>query len=687
MGVTFVVFAISVLAVTLGGYGLNPDNINIIDLGVPLLESQVVYGAGLIVLMLWMDYGYGVKWFFSPEDGSRDRKKWNTVVFLGLWAVTFLVWSSQEIPIYNNFVIGNIPPNNEFFPYSDAKSYDKNAILMMIGSGREVVYTRVLYVFFLSLAHSIVGFDYTKIILVQTLLLALIPPILFLVGKEMHSTGTGIVIGLFSLLRELNNILAGNLTTVSNSKLLLSDVPTLLVVSIIALNLIRWVKKPNSGSVSSLVLGGWLGVGVLLRSQAGVLIFVVLILCLAMFWGRWAQCAKKAAFIVAGILLVISPILMRNYQISGAVSFDESGYLAVNLRRLDPTGKYLILDPSSSGVEIYVELVKFIFYHPGVVIKFTFDHFMRNVLSTFFIIPVRLEQITNWKDLFYITTPFWREVNQNNGFLNTVLIIVNVVIFYFGIIASQRKRLWPTLSVLGIYIFYIFSSSLGRFSGWRFALPVDWVGYAFFVIGLTEIPFIFLGNGNSAAAKNSFVSNKAVARRTKWIYLQLAVVIFLGWGSVIFEQFQPKQDSYSSKEELCSRASRALESYDDQKMSSEDFLEYCMQETIIVKEGIGLYPEYFEKNCGYSDASEKRDLEAVKDFSRFVFALLGEGQTNVYVRTNEDPPYFPNGGATIVLGKKSNYGFEADLVFFGEDYQNLIVADGFDLSPSFKEVK
>jgi hypothetical protein len=57
-----------------GGYGLNPDNINIIDLGVPLLESQVVYGVGLIVLMLWMDYGYGVRGFFSPRMGLAVEK-------------------------------------------------------------------------------------------------------------------------------------------------------------------------------------------------------------------------------------------------------------------------------------------------------------------------------------------------------------------------------------------------------------------------------------------------------------------------------------------------------------------------------------------------------------------------------------------------------------------------------------
>jgi hypothetical protein len=80
---------------------------------------------------------------------------------------------------------------------------------------------------------------------------------------------------------------------------------------------------------------------------------------------------------------------------------------------------------------------------------------MRNVLSTFFIIPVRLEQITNWKDLFFITTPFWREVNRNNGFLNTFIIVVNLVVLYIGVVASQRKQWRPTLSVLGFTFFYI----------------------------------------------------------------------------------------------------------------------------------------------------------------------------------------------------------------------------------------
>ena len=102
--------------------------------------------------------------FLILKQDAIERRKWGPVVFVAIWALTFFTWNAQEIPIYNNFVIGNIPPNYEFFPYSDAKYYDKNAIMMMLGDGQGVVFTRVLYVFFLSLVHSIVGFDYTKII-------------------------------------------------------------------------------------------------------------------------------------------------------------------------------------------------------------------------------------------------------------------------------------------------------------------------------------------------------------------------------------------------------------------------------------------------------------------------------------------------------------------------------------------
>ena len=48
------------------------------------------------------------------------EKSGDWLFLLRLWALTFLTWNAQEIPIYNNFVIGNIPPNYEFIPYSDA---------------------------------------------------------------------------------------------------------------------------------------------------------------------------------------------------------------------------------------------------------------------------------------------------------------------------------------------------------------------------------------------------------------------------------------------------------------------------------------------------------------------------------------------------------------------------------------
>ena len=133
---TFILIAVTALIVTITGAGLNPDNITIIDLGVPLLESQIIFGAGLIILMIWMDFGYGANWFFGLKQDTIEIKKWGPVIFIALWAFTFITWNAQEIPIYNNFVIGNIPPNYEFFPYSDAKYYDKNAIMMMLGDGR-----------------------------------------------------------------------------------------------------------------------------------------------------------------------------------------------------------------------------------------------------------------------------------------------------------------------------------------------------------------------------------------------------------------------------------------------------------------------------------------------------------------------------------------------------------------------
>ena len=197
------------------------------------------------------------------------------------------------------------------------------------------------------------------------------------------------------------------------------------------------------------------------------------------------------------------------------------GYLAVNLRRFDLTGTQLFNpSPTASGGEIYKELVLFIVTHPGRVFGFTFNHLLRNVLSAFFIFPVRLEQITNWKDLFYITEPFWKEVNLNNGLINTLAIILNLFILFIGISVSQKKQGWATFAISGLFMFYAFGSSMGRFSGWRFVLPVDWVGYTFLVIGLIELFLMFSRIIFDVSAESAVTPPVESVHTNKFIYLQ-----------------------------------------------------------------------------------------------------------------------------------------------------------------------
>jgi hypothetical protein len=82
----------------------------------------------------------------------------------------------------------------------------------------------------LTILHLLFGENYRNIIIGQTFVLAAIPVIFYYLGKKLHSRAAGTVIALLFIFRELNTLLISSNTRVSNTKMLLVDLPTLLLL-------------------------------------------------------------------------------------------------------------------------------------------------------------------------------------------------------------------------------------------------------------------------------------------------------------------------------------------------------------------------------------------------------------------------------------------------------------------------
>jgi 4-amino-4-deoxy-L-arabinose transferase-like glycosyltransferase len=130
-------------------------------------------------------------------------------------------------------------------------------------------------VVFLTFLHKVFGENYSGIIFGQTFLLALIPVVFYFLGKKLHSRAAGVTIALFFIFRELTSLWITSNTRVSNSKSLLTDLPTLFLLILSCYFTFRWLESRDKKS--ALIAGGMFGLLMLLRTQSLLLFpFIVL---------------------------------------------------------------------------------------------------------------------------------------------------------------------------------------------------------------------------------------------------------------------------------------------------------------------------------------------------------------------------------------------------------------------------
>src|SRR6185436_482301 len=98
-----------------------------------------------------------------------------------------------------------------------------------------------------------------------------------------HSQVAGVVIALLFIFRELTTLLVSSSTRVSNTKTLLVDLPTLLLLILACWFTIRWLEQKTEKN--ALIAGGMFGLLLLLRTQSMlVLPLIILLAVLVLGW-------------------------------------------------------------------------------------------------------------------------------------------------------------------------------------------------------------------------------------------------------------------------------------------------------------------------------------------------------------------------------------------------------------------
>jgi hypothetical protein len=639
--------------VALTRIGITPDTGYWGEPGVAILGWQVglCLLAGLFVLVVG-----------SNVSNSNPRFV-NIFLPAGIYLLACTLWLSVPLSILeNSFYAPITPPAHVPFPYSDAGFYDYLSHSLLIGTDYlGGIPPRPLYVTFLAILHFFFGQNYAAIIAAQTLLLALFPVALYFLGKKLHSPAAGTIVALLAVFRELVGLWISSNTRVSNSKILTTDFPTALGIAILCLVVIWWLERRDLKS--TLVAGGAFGLLLLFRTQSLFTLPFIFILAWMVYQRKtreWVMAGLGFAFATA---ITVLPWLTHNYTISGKFSFDDPRQVAIIYSQYSFSGNLDLsqFDPEKESVGN--RLVSFTLENPGYVSRFIATHFLNTEIGGLLALPL----IESFDSLFAPVNLYWVGWDGSLEWYNLVLILFYLAMIAVGFGAAWYRAGWIGLVPLAFNLGYALANGVSRFSSWRYNLPVDWVIYFYFAIGVAEILY---GISLLLGAKTRMESGSHVPRsgmlpisssrlsfgdfRPQYIFILLA---FAFVGSLPWLAKGLAQPRYTAtRDELVT----ALTSSGYPAGEINTFLE---QPAAVLVEGRLLYPRLYRRDGGMASANPW-PAYAVREYARIGFVLLDNRQYNAIFITR-DSLDFPHGADAVVLGCRQNGYIEVRVIDFG----------------------
>ncbi len=660
-GFIFAFFILLWLIVIFSGLGITKDASYWGEPGVPILGWQLAIAllAGLLFTF------YVLPFTFSSRS--------DLFIALAIWLLAFAVWMSVPLTsLHNSFYAPITPPYNQPFPASDAAYYDTDAQNLLMGSGFvHSIPTRPFFILFLAGLHALFGQEYARLVLGQTLVYALLPVALYFLGKQLHSRAAGVTVALLAIFRELTSLWVASDVRVSNTKMLLSEFITTLVMIAYLLLVLRWFREKRNGPLLAFVSGGALGLQLLLRTQTAFLAPGILIIAFFALWPDWNKWFIQSVIFAAGMALAVSPWLIRNYTVTGSASLDDPIQIKAVASMYNggtPTSNFPQFE-GQTPEQIGAFVVDTILHRPGYVAGFVANQFFANTIDAFLVLPI----FARYDGLTAPIFPYWYEWSEYLSPANILLFIVYLAVIALGFAAAWKRFRWASLLPLAAFLFYALSTSLARYSGWRYIFPVDWVGYFYFALGVAELVLIvaaLFGKEVDTYTGTQVHTSTTTRRPSPVLPFLLSAFCFLSISSLpwIAETVIPQ------KPILC--ANPVLECFPLDKMDESQAIEMLTQPHSILT-GRVLYPRYFSRNDGLASTNPV-PAYAPRDFPRMSFLLLKDGYIEQIILPMKGSHPFPHFSDAVIWGCWRDTYFEARFVLFpatGEIFTNGALSD------------
>ena len=648
--------------ISLTKLGLTPDPAYWGEPGVPIQGWQLGLALILAVSFLLSSLSH----FFKS-----DSRRIDLLIGVLIWALAAGIWLSvPNAVLKNSFYFPIDPPTNIPLPHSDAAYYDHMAQSLLIGTDYTgQIPTRPLYIVFLAALHLLFGENYNLIIIGQTLVLAALPAVFYALGTKLHSRLAGVTVALLAIFREWTSLLISSDTRVSNTKMPLVDNPTLLLILLACLFAFSWLEHKDKRS--AFIAGGIFGILLLLRTQAMLILPLVVVVAFLTLRSEKRPWLTPALLFGVGVIVSVAPWLTHNYLRIGKFAFDAPFQLQVLASQYAYTGNLDFQAVDLENKSLSQILITFVLKDPGFVASFVTNHFLATEVGALLAFPL----IAPFNGLRAPINLYWTSFNDTLAWNNILLLIVYLAFIATGLGAAWKRWCWAGLLPLAFNLGYAVANGIGRFSGWRYDLPADWIAYFYFGVGFAEILFwLARALGFQLLKKGKTDETRDEQNSIPQIVKIAAIFAFLGFLPWIAESINPPT-RYPISDPVTLQTQMAKMQTD---VSAEDIRIFGSQPEAITLTGRLLYPRTFGSHNGLT-STNSWPAYALRDYPRLGFRLLNQDLRDVVFPNKGIPIQNVQGYDVIVLGCEREDYVEARLLVFPNN--NLTYLSNLDLKP------
>ncbi len=467
--ITSILFLVTYLILVVSfKFVISPDNRFWNGAGNPIVWSQISISICFVLL---------ISLIIKKIRNNKNKKTiLNILVIVSILFLGIVTWQWQ--PDYQNYFVQEpLRPNSEYYPYSDAQDFDYGGQFLEYGYGIKNYNgtTNPFTMFLTFIYHQFAGNDFIKVYQIQMIVMLMLPIGIFLIGSSLGSIEFGILSAFLVIFQESNAIqLSGSISNV-HIQLLMSEIPTLLLLVWGTYSFIVALKRNQY--IDYVLSGLLLGFASLSRMNPLFVVIAYSAILIYLIFKHQIKFNKIVTFL-SSFSAIFMGWYLSLYFITGKLFFLDKIRGVINRMTAYNTSMNLLsasISPTKQFLSASFDLVYALI-----------NHFLHNLFTTFMVLPQKTT-ISNPINSSNLNMKFWNANVAWTGeitFLEIIILVINFSIVVYGLSQLWKKSGWK--ASIPLVLLFAYSASLGaaRTSGGRYLTPINWVFVFYYANGI-----------------------------------------------------------------------------------------------------------------------------------------------------------------------------------------------------------